>query len=362
MTIHISKRALIVSGVIAAIMLAFVAGRVFSGSSDSSTSSNNVASRGGESAPACERSAAWDPVEQALVENGDESEQLFDDTGAHIRRDISFEVVGCQDLTGDGQEEMVVTADGASASYAHAVSWFILQADGGDWKVVSYRVQAVPEIKLTADGVEETTPAFGPRDASCCPSSKRVGLVKFVNGKFIYEPTEGSRDRKITLGPDKTIMRLGPVDVHSATSAEVISQLGTPTYTYATENESCPMSWADLGLTINFANLGGGDPCLQGAIGSLFIQGLAAEQAGWSGPNGIKLGDSLSKARSAFPGIRAAPSAVYANPDAPSGSNPWWMVSAPSTYGSASVTPIVTGYFLRDKLKRMEFYVGAAGE
>jgi len=367
LTIHISKRTLIIIGVIAAILLAFVAGRAFPGSEESSstsgspTASREVSSSGDADAPVCEKSKAWDPVEKALLEDGDESKLLLDQTGQRLKRDISFDVVGCQDLTGDGQEEMVVLADGASAVGAHFASWFILEANGGSWKAVWDRVQPVPEIKLVAGGVQETTPAFGPGDPLCCPSSKRVGIVKYVDGKFLYEPTEGSRDRKITLGPDKTIMRVGPIEVKTASNADAVDQLGMPSVT-AGEDESCPTTWTDLGLTITFADLGGQDPCLKGAVASVRIGQLAGAQAGWTGPNGIKLGDSLSKARSAFPGIRPAPVSSYQDPSAPPMSNPWWLVSYPNPYGGPGYIPTVTGYFAQDELKQIQFYVGAAGE
>lgn len=112
MTIHISKRTLIIIGVIAAILVAFVAGRAFPGSEESSstsgspTASREVSSSGDATAPVCEKSKAWDPVEKALLEDGDESKLLLDQTGQRLKRDISFDVVGCQDLTGVDKEGM----------------------------------------------------------------------------------------------------------------------------------------------------------------------------------------------------------------------------------------------------------------
>jgi hypothetical protein len=365
LTIHISKRTLTVVGVIAAVVVAFLIGRAMSNSeggpsdkTDETAASTSVASDG----PDCENQAAWEPVEQALLADGDESEQLIPPGTQSLRRDIIFKVVGCQDLTGDGQDEMVVTADGAVAGFAHSVTWFILKAEGDEWKSVSHRTQPVPELELLADGVQETTPTFGNRDPMCCPSSTRVGVVKFIDGKFVYEPSSGSLERKITLGPDKRIKDLGPLDVTSATSDDAIDQFGITSSTGTGEEESCPMYWSDLGLTINMVNLGGFDSCRRGAVQSVEIERLAARQAGWSGPNGIQLGDTLADARSVFPGIRRAPQYSYEDPEAPPMSNPWTLVQSPSPYTGSGATPSVTGYFLRDDLRKLNFYLGAGGE
>jgi hypothetical protein len=70
---------------------------------------------------------------------------------------------------------------------------------------------------------------------------------------------------------------------------------------------ACEVEWADIGLTLNFANFGGANPCTaEGAIGSALVQGPAAELAGWRTEEGLSVGDSLEDMLEIYPEARTS--------------------------------------------------------
>jgi hypothetical protein len=55
----------------------------------------------------------------------------------------------------------------------------------------------------------------------------------------------------------------------------------------------CVNEWRDRGLLVNFANLGGADPCsAEGRVGGIELKDELAAQAGWETEQGVRVDDA----------------------------------------------------------------------
>jgi hypothetical protein len=120
------------------------------------------------------RDPAVSAVNRALVRRGA--------AGAGVDRATAL--VG--DLTGDGRAEMVVPVAGGGAS--GVVAYFV-------YAVVDGRVRDILPVNDTDRAVlaidrgslVEVTPAYGPRDARCCPSALRTSVLRWDGQQMTVE-------------------------------------------------------------------------------------------------------------------------------------------------------------------------------
>jgi hypothetical protein len=55
----------------------------------------------------------------------------------------------------------------------------------------------------------------------------------------------------------------------------------------------CVNEWRDRGLLVNFADLGGADPCsAEGRVGGIELKDELAAQAGWETDQGVRVDDA----------------------------------------------------------------------
>jgi hypothetical protein len=231
----------------------------------------------------------------------------FEASGGSVEDLFEIRLEGCTDLTGDGLDEMVVRLQGGTGSASGPVTIFSQQ--DGEWRPQIDRVLSNSDIaKVTAAGVREVTAAYGPSDPACCPSGERLGLTRWNGNGFVYEPDAGIGDGRIRVG-GSAVLSIGPFDVQSGSLVEAIDAFGTPS-SYHRSDELCMVTWADTGLTINFATPGGANPCgSSGAVGSAIVSGDPAEQVGWTIGNGLRIGSTKAEIRSQFP--RMEPVSIY---------------------------------------------------
>lgn len=81
------------------------------------------------------------------------------------------------------------------------------------------------------------------------------------------------------------------------TPLDAAASFGRPSF-IGPRDELCIHEWLDLGSTINFANLGGQDPCgPDRRVGSIELGGVPAERAGWETEHGVRIGMALQDVR-----------------------------------------------------------------
>lgn len=364
MTIRIPKSALLAFGLIAIAAIAFAIGRGFSGESpgaeDTKYAQISPDGKSSDSGLPCDKPAARAAIDQAIRDYGDPEGTIRDASTGGIGDWVGFRIINCQDLTGDRVEEMIAEADGVKAGGTHPVNWFIFSPEGGNWSQSLRREQALPAVEVTNGIVTETTGVFRPKDPYCCPSAKRTGEVRYVDGRFRYFPElELPKRLGITVEPStNTVQMIGPLDAYLANGTGFRQLLGEPNFTTGAGNETCQNVWNDLGLSVYFVDLGGGDSC-EGLVGSLSLEGDAAQHAGWQGPGDLKVGTSMSKLRGEFPGMERS---GYPDPDAPEDSTAWTLISRPSPYTAGEELATVTAYVSSGKAFRIDYSVGAGGE
>lgn len=255
MTVEIPKWAIRAAGIAALVIVGFLVGRGCSNESQEgrmptpggSSPSSHVADGASDALP-CTKSAARKAVDLAIRDHGpDSAGLLLNETTGGLRRGVFLNVVSCEDLTGDGVEEMVVWADGGTAGGSHSVTWFIFNAKGDEWAQAMRRDQSVPDLKVANGVVKETTGVYRPGDALCCPSSERTGEVRFKDGKFRYFPERRlPKDLEITIDPKSNeVAKVGPFDAFSASGTDFRRVFGESSSLQGASNESCVNSWKD---------------------------------------------------------------------------------------------------------------------
>lgn len=229
-------------------------------------------------------------------------------TPAQLFQTYALEPVKCQDLTGDGKPEMVVQLSCCTAGAPFP--WAIFTEHDDHWKMVLDRTET-PEaqLKVTAEGVEETTPAFGPSDPLCCAGGKREGLVYYEAGQWHYRPKLGIQDRTVSVasasgGKPLLTGSIAGFDLSNGSAPQATENFAIPTSTDA-EKFSCIQKWRDLGLRIDFYNLIGKYSCGPGSrVSSAHFEGNEAQQANWT-INGLTVGMSLTTLQQRYPEARA---------------------------------------------------------
>lgn len=361
MTVRIPKWLLwaIVAGLVAAaIASAFLLGRSSGG--DGSPVAGSP-SRGPDEDPGCSRVSA----EQATLSsvfadtirghgtaqaraNGyaaDGGPAFFTD----VATDYQVALLRCSDVTGDGDEEMIVGI-GAGAS-RRVFSWAVFEAgETGRWELLFDREGSqVSSIEAGNRSIVVRTPTFGTDDPLCCPSGYKSTRIEFRDGKF--EPvSSGSPAEREVVVEEGRVTRLGELDPFRDSSIQAVAEFGAPTSIVDGSDSVCHYGWGDLGLSIDFANFGGGDACgLEGRMANFELAGAPAMQAGWHTNEGAEVGMKVGELRNLYPGARENDGELI-------------LVETPSPIGAGGTLAVMTAFAGGGRAWSYRFYVGAAGE
>ncbi|HEX2467876.1 MAG TPA: hypothetical protein VHJ54_06695 [Solirubrobacterales bacterium] len=210
---------------------------------------------------------------------------------------VVVEVI-CRDLTADGPVEMVTELDCCAGGAP--TPWAIFVADERGWQLAFYRSGIQATLSVRSGAVVERSPAYAPGEPTCCPSSFRLGRIRWDGNVFAFETNEASANRTIKAGR-RGVTRLGGFDPQNKSPADAAREFGPPSYV-GPNGELCVNEWHDLGLRISFANLGGPDPCsAEGRVGSIELKDELAAQAGWETETGVRVGMSAEELRETYP-------------------------------------------------------------
>jgi hypothetical protein len=270
-------------------------------------------------------------------------------TGSPV--DFHVAVLRCGDLTGDGVSEMVVGLGAGAAG--RIFQWAIFTPDeSGRWRL-AYDLEGVStsSIEIRGNSVVTRIPTFGPNDPLCCPSGFKLNAVAFRDGGFrTVSPPKASADERYVAVSEGSVLAVGSFDTRNGSAVQALSDFGSPTSISHYPANSCNFAWADLGLEIDFLNLGGGAPCgSEGRVARINLSGAAAEQAGWRIGRDASVGMTARALRDLYPGSRQHGSELI-------------LVEAPTVFGEGTTAPIVTAYIVNGRAEAFRLFVGAAGE
>jgi hypothetical protein len=357
LTIHIPRWLLIaLAGVLVVGLVgagAYLLGKS-SGDDETSAPSPEVTDTEAEtSPPLCDEQAA----KEAVVES--EFEAAVRDLGAVQPGTPLFKQFGyvfnkliCRDLTGDGAEEMVIQLACCTAS--SPTPWAIFSAsDDGTWELAFHRDLINAGLSVEGDEIVEKQPALAAGDPSCCPSTYRFGRVTWDGAEFAFTSDDASPDRGIKVST-QGVTRLGDFRPEVQSPLEAAEIFGPPSLV-SPNDELCLNEWRDLGLLINFANLGGADPCgVDGAVGSIELTGLLAEQAGWETDEGVRLGMSVDELREIYPDAEQQSIAGLGRVTV--------LIEGPTLIGEGGTYPVLSTKETGGEVSEMQLSVGAAGD
>ncbi|HEU5062341.1 MAG TPA: hypothetical protein VFT79_04190 [Solirubrobacterales bacterium] len=365
MTVRVPKWLLWVAAaalVIGLLAVGFTLGR--SGGGDGSSS---PAQKPAERPPAAEEAVCSKPMAEAATldtdfddrirANGAVRAEMEDDDRPSVEvpffsenpLDYQVAVLECADLSGDGVGEMVVgLAAGASGRVYH---WAIFTPDGrGRWTLAFDReFLAASSIEIEGDSVHVRTPIYGSDDPLCCPSDYKSIRVGYRNGRFEASSTDApAAERRIVL-EDSRVASIGRLAATDPPSRAVVL-FGKPTGVVNYPESTCTYSWSDLGLSIDFANFGGGDPCgPAGRIAYFELVGTSAEESGWHTAEGARVGAGAASLERLYPEARRS-------------GNELTLVEVASPIGASGTLAVMTAYLADGRALAYRFYIGAAGE
>jgi hypothetical protein len=259
--------------------------------------------------------------------------------------------LACRDLTGDGAEEMLVQlgcCTGGSPS-----PWAIFTAEDGSWDLAFYRSNVQAGLSFEATTIVEKSPAYAAGDPTCCPSTFRFGEITWDGEEFVFESNEGSSARTIKAST-QGVSRIGAFDPTVGSPLEAAEAFGPPSYVLP-DDELCVNAWRDLGLLINFANLGGADPCsTEGRVGSVELKGEFAEQAGWETDEGVTVGMTARELRQTYPDAQEQ--------SYPGLGNVLVLIEGPTVIGEGGTYPVLGARLADGEVEELRLSVGAAGD
>jgi hypothetical protein len=323
----------------------------------------------GETSSAEETLACDDRAADNAV-SADRFAQAVRDVGAvpplsNVLEIYDAKVVDCADLTADGTDEMVVQMverDVDPQDLADSpIPWAIYSAADGKWTPTLIRAH-VPGARPSVEGTEirERSTAFAEGDPLCCPTGTREGVVRWEGEAFVYRPSGGPRGSTIALNDDGAVAAIGGFDAQNGSLPAAVQFFGSPS-SYAPQGDLCPVTWADIGLTIDFANLGGADPCgPDGRISDARIEGLEASQVGWQTQEGATVDMPEDRLRKLYPQMHPQEDSTFV-PEEPVGEL-FTLVNRPSSVGVGETTPTVSARVSEDRVIGFELAVGAAGD
>jgi len=324
---------------------------------------------GGEASSAAEDALACDDRAADNAVNADRFAQEVRSLGtvpplSNVLEIYDAKVVDCADLTGDGVDEMVVQLlerDVAPEELNDLpIPWAIYRAEEGQWTPALIRAR-VPgaEVEIEDDSVAEASTAFAEGDPVCCPSGQRQGTVRWDGEGFTYRPAGGLRGRTIALA-DGEATAIGGFDLQAGSLPAAIEFFGPPS-TYAPEGNLCPTTWDDLGLAIEFANLGGLDSCgTDGRVANVRAEGSEAAAVGWQTQEGATVDMPEDRLRKLYPEMRPQDETGFV-PEQPLGQL-FTLVDRASSVGAEGVTPTLSARVAGGRVIGFEIAVGAAGE
>jgi hypothetical protein len=346
MTIPVPKWVLLAAGAVIIAVVAFLLGRA-SGDGDSA----------GPATPERPLACSQDVAEQ--VADRSEFAREYEASGGSIDDFFEIRLEGCTDLTDDGLDEMVVRLAGATGGAVGPVT--IFSQEEGYWRPQIERVLSNNDVaKVTDAGVREVTSAYRPGEPACCPSGTRSGLTHWNGNRFVYEPDAGIGDGRIRVRGSE-VVSIGPFEAQTGSLIEAIDAFGILS-SYDRSGELCEATWKDTGLTLNFVDLGGANPCGHaGAVGSAIVAGDPAEQVGWTIGSGLHVGSMQDEIRSQYPRMRPIPTYTATEQQIPPGRN-WSLVTRPGPFGRGDRTVSLAVRLDRGDAVAYAAYVGAGGE
>jgi len=266
----------------------------------------------------------------------------------NVPTDYQVAWLRCRDVTGDGSDEMIVGVGAGAAR--RTFQWAIFTPGDQRWDLVFDREGSlVSSIRANAGSVVVQTPTYGREDALCCPSGYKSTRVVFRGDSFEVSSGDASSEREVVL-TEGHVMRIGPLDALRDSPVQAFAELGAPTSIGDDSDNLCEYDWSDLGLSIDFANFGGGYPCgPDGRIASFELSGATAAQAGWEIEDRAKVGMEVAALRRLYPGFREDGHELV-------------LVETPSPIGAGGTLAVMTGFAAGGEVWAYRLYVGAAGE
>lgn len=352
MTIRIPKWLLGVAGVL--VIIAIAGGAYLLGKGEDNSGSGEPAA----TAPAeCNRAVARKVLSRRNPAVGLDS---FSIAGGRTFDSYSLGPVECADLTGDGTDEMVVRLYFQTLS--GSAPWFIYGNEDGRWDLKLRRMLSGRDSIRVKDGVvKESAAAYAPGESLSSPSSERVGRVSWDGEKFIYESREGIGTGEVRFAGARA-QAIGGMPVIGSYLPDAIDRFGPPSMYGGPEDEVCNAQWNDIGLIINFVNLGGGLACEDGAIQTFLITREAAEQAGWRvGPSGLAVGDRQDAIRSEYPQMAPGPDLYGTEEQQGAPGRDWSLITVRNPYTGGRLATL-SARMSRGTAVAYVIYVGAAGE
>jgi len=89
---------------------------------------------------------------------------------------------------------------------------------------------------------------------------------------------------------------------------KAVHALGQPSHVNNPDIPHCQVTWARLGLRIQFTSFGGASSCADSLAQSAVVKGPNGRSS-WRTQRGLRVGDSLRKLRRLYPDARRKPSA-----------------------------------------------------
>jgi hypothetical protein len=302
--------------------------------------------------PDCSRRAAKDAAldtefearvrELGVVQAGD---PLFGEPGYFVTELI------CRDLTADGAEDMVVRLDCCAGGTP--TPWAIFLADDDAWRLGLYRAGIQASLKIEGDAVVERSAAYGAGEPICCPTTARRGRVRWTGNAFEFRSDDASANRDIKISNDG-VERLGEFRPATGSPAEAANAFGPPSYVLP-RDEFCVHEWRDLGLLINFANLGGLDPCTADVrAAGIELKDEFAAQARWKTDRGVRVGMSLQELRDIYPDARTQSFPGLGTVVA--------LISSQALVGVEGAGPVLSARIAEGAVDELRMLVGTAPE